>query len=228
MPNYARKHRLERSLIYHIYNRGNLRLEIFHSEQDYCHYLKIIREYSKTFQVKVYHWVLMPNHYHFLIELDMPEKLSVMMTGLNRAYTHYYHATYHTAGYLWQGRFKSKPIEKDNYLIACGRYIERNPVSAGIVLEAQEYVYSSARFYCTGKPDGITIVDPAFYEFGPDEILRQNSYIKFLKKFDSEEEGIFESFEKPLGSREFIRKLLKINGRYAPRRKGGVLKTLVV
>lgn len=220
MPSYARRHQLNRSLIYHLYSRGNLRLEIFHAEQDYRHYLKLIKKYAQSFKARIYHWVLMPNHYHLLLELDTPEDLSAMMAGLNRAYTHYYHAAYHTAGYLWQGRFKSRPIEKDRYLIACGRYIERNPVRAGIVLEAQEYPYSSARFYCAGESDGITIADTAYYEFGKDNIQRQNSYEEFLKKFDSGEEGIFENFENPLGGREFIHKLLKINGRYVPRRKG--------
>lgn len=224
MPSYARRHQLSRSLIYHVYSRGNLRLEIFHSQQDYCHYLKLISEYSHSFGVKIYHWVLMLNHYHLLLELEAPESLSVMMAGLSRAYTHYYHATYHTAGYLWQGRFKSRPVEKELYLIACGRYIERNPVRAGIVLDAYEYPYSSAQFYCTGKPDGITTEDPAFCEFGEDVITRQNSYSEFLRKFDSEEERSFENFEYPLGSREFVQRLLKINGRYMPRRRGGVSK----
>jgi putative transposase len=228
MPSYARRHQLNRSLTYHIYSRGNLRLEIFHSEQDFHHYLRLIKEYSYSFGVKIYHWVLMPNHYHLLLELDVPENLSIMMAGLNRAYTHYYHATYHTAGYLWQGRFKSQPVEKERYLIACGRYIERNPVRAGMVLEAYEYPYSSARFYCTGQSDGITTEDPAFCEFGRDIMEKQNSYKEFLRKFDSEEEKFFEDLEKPLGSQEFIRRLLRINGRYMPRRKGGIPKTLVV
>ena len=167
----------------------------------------------------------MSNHYHLLLELDIPENLSLMMAGLNRAYTHYYHATYHTAGYLWQGRFKSQPVEKESYLIACGRYIERNPVRAGIVLEAYEYPYSSAGFYCTGKPDGITTDDPAFSGFGKDTLKRQDSYTEFLRKFNSEEERLFEDLENPLGSQEFIRRLLKINGRYVARRKGGIPKT---
>ena len=227
MPSYARRHQLGRTLIYHIFNRSNARLEIFHSEQDYRHCIKLIREYSDSFSAKVYHWVLMPNHYHLLLEIDIPEELSAMMAGLNRAYTHYYHATYHSAGFLWQGRFKSQPVEKESYLIACGRYIERNPVRAGIVSEAAEYSYSSARFYCKGEPDGITIEDPTFCEFGKDDIKRRSWYIEFLRDFNSEEEKFFGNFEHPLGSQEFIHRLLKINGRYVPRRKGGIPKTLV-
>ncbi len=227
MPSYARRHQLKQSLIYHVFNRGNAKLEIFHSEQDYLHYLKLIREYSGSFSAKIYHWALMPNHYHLLLEINVPEDLSAMMAGLNHAYTHYYHATYNTAGFLWQGRFKSQPVEKERYIVACGRYIERNPARAGIVLKAFEYPYSSARFYCKGKPDEITTEDPFFCEFGTDCIRRQIAYSEFLRKFDSGEEKCFENLERPLGSQEFIHKLVRMDGRYVPRRKGGVPKTLV-
>jgi len=222
MPSYARKHQLNRSLIYHVYSRGNMKLEIFYSEQDYLHFIRLLEEYSRSFETKIYHWVLIPNHYHLLLELDNPENISAMMAGLNHAYTHYYHATYHTAGYLWQGRFKSQPVEKERYLITCGRYIERNPVRAGIVSEAHEYPYSSARFYCKGSSDGVTVEDPTFSEFGEDIIKRRNSYTEFLRKFDTEEERSFRNFEYPLGSEEFRRGLLKVNGRYQPRRKGNI------
>lgn len=222
MPGHARRHQLKRSLIYHVYNRGNLKLEIFHSDQDCNHYLNLTKEYIYSFGVKMYHWVLMPNHYHFLLEIEKPENLSSMMAGLSRAYTHYYHSTYDTAGYLWQGRFKSQPIEEGRYLIACGRYIERNPVRAGIVSEASEYRYSSANFYCKAKPDNITTESPAFCEFGEDIFRRQNAYRKFLTEFNPEEERVFEDFENPLGSQEFVRRLIKVNGRYIPRRKGRI------
>ncbi len=84
--------------------------------------------------------------------------------------------------------------------------------------------YSSAGFYCQGNPDGITTEDPAFCEFGEEVAKRRNSYVEFLKKFEADEDELFKNFEHPLGSREFIRRLLKINGRYIPRRKGGIPK----
>ncbi len=227
MPSYSRRHQLTNSLIYHIYNRSNGRLPIFRSEKDHYHWMGLIKEYMLAFKAKVYHWVLMSNHYHLLVEILIPEDLSPLMAGLNRAYTHYYHATYGTTGFLWQGRFKSQPVEKERYLIACGRYIERNPVRAGIVLKASEYPYSSARFYCCGQPDGITTENPVFSEFGYDYATRQETYSKFLGAFNPGEEQLFKNLEHPLGSREFIDRLLKIHGRYLPRRKGGIPKRFV-
>ena len=134
MPSYAGKHQLSCSLLYHIYSRSNVRQPIFHEARDFSHFMRLLQHYAKAFDMSIYHWVIMSNHYHLLLEILEPEKISHCMAGLGRAYTHYYHKTYSTAGYLWQGRFKLQPIEKESYLLACGRYIERNPVRVGIVV----------------------------------------------------------------------------------------------
>jgi putative transposase len=162
----------------------------------------------------------MSNHYHLLLEIEEPENISKLMAGLNRAYTHYYHKAYLTSGFLWQGRFKLQPVQKEKYLIACGRYIERNPVRARIVLEAQDYFYSSARFYCLGQLDTITSEEPAFVEFAKEPLQRQMAYRDFLCNFDTEEESSFANLSNPQGDKEFIRRLIRDGGRYLPRRRG--------
>lgn len=160
MPTYARKHQLSNSLIYHIYNRSNARVSIFNHKEDFCCFMDLLRSYSQRFSLKLYHWVIMSNHYHLLLELEEPERISNIMSGLAKAYSCYHHKAYSASGFLWQGRFKSKPVQKEKYLIACGRYIERNPVKAGMVNQAYEYPYSSAIVYCLGKSDRITIEYP--------------------------------------------------------------------
>jgi len=228
MPSYARKHQLGSSLIYHIFNRSNARVSIFSKEEDFAYFVNLLKEYMLRFQLKIYHWVVMSNHYHLLLEIEIPENISAFMAGLNRAYTHYYHKTYQTSGLLWQGRFKSQPVQKELYLLACGRYIERNPVRSGLVLEAVDYPYSSARFYCLGKPDGITAQDPAFIEFGSDQRQRQQGYTEFLRNFDLAEEKIFANLESPLGDKEFISRLIHKDGHYIPRRQGRLAERIVV
>jgi REP element-mobilizing transposase RayT len=128
MPSYARTHQLKQSLIYHVINRGNFRDVVFHDENDFVKFKEILSNYSQETGLKIYHWVLMSNHYHLCLELDNPEKLSSIMAGIARSYVHYHHKKYNVSGYLWQGRFKAQPIQKEQYLLACGRYIERNPV----------------------------------------------------------------------------------------------------
>lgn len=227
MPSYARKHQLNNSLLYHIFNRSNSKSPIFDSPEGYQHFIKLLIKYGERFNLKIYHWVIMQTHYHLLLEIDEPEHISKLMAGLNRAYTHYYHKVNLSYGFLWQGRFKLQPIQKERYLIACGRYIERNPVRAGIVLEAQDYYYSSARFYCFGEEDGITVEDPAFIQFGKEIIRRQTAYKEFLRNFDIEEERGFGNLENPKGDKEFIKKLVFLHGRYMPRRRGKPIKRII-
>jgi putative transposase len=227
MPSYPRKHQLTGSLVYHVFSRSNARLGIFNNQEDFPHFINLIREYSFKFNFKVYHWVIMTNHYHLLLEREDPYKISKLMAGLSPAYTHYYHKVYFTSGFLWQGRFKLQPVQKEQYLIACGRYIERNPIEAGIVLQAQDYPYSSARFYCLGDKDAITIEDPTFIDFGKEIKSRQLAYVEFLRNFDEKEEKSFANLENPQGDKEFMKRLIKEHGHYLPRRRGRLTKRIV-
>lgn len=220
MPTCARQHRLTSCLIYHIYNRSNARVPIFKSREDHLYFTSLLKEYSLRFLLKIYHWVIMSNHYHLLLEMETPKLVSKVMAGLAKSYTNYYHKIYSTSGFLWQGRFKLQPVQKEKYLIACGRYIERNPVKAGLVQKAYEYPYSSARFYCLGTPDNITTEDPTFIDFGIDSSTKFNRYTEFLRNFDEEEEKIFHNLEHPAADKSFIQKLLKINGRYLQKKRG--------
>ncbi|PIQ87820.1 MAG: hypothetical protein COV73_02100 [Candidatus Omnitrophica bacterium CG11_big_fil_rev_8_21_14_0_20_43_6] len=227
MPYYARKHQLHNSLIYHIMNRGNKKEQVFNRKEDYLYFIQLLKEYCARFEIKLYHWALMPNHYHLLLEINDPENISSCMAGLNRAYTHYHHKVYSTVGFLWQGRYKLQPVQKERYLLACGRYIERNPVKANIVDEAHTYPYSSAAFYCLGGPDGITTEDPTFIEFGSEITRKRKSYVEFLFNSDATEETAFGNLEYPKGDKQFLRKLIKENGRYIPKRRGAPFKRIV-
>lgn len=220
MPSYARKHQLYRSLLYHVYNRSNARLPIFHKPDDFSHFITLLRSYAAAFNLQIYHWVIMGNHYHLILEISEPKQISRCMAGLARAYTHYYHKVYQTSGYLWQGRFKLQPIEKERYLVACGRYIERNPVRAGIVAASELYPYSSAAYYCIGKADTIVTESPYYHDFGRDNNERRAKYRKFLENFNEKEERLFRNCEYPQGSEEFKHRLIRENGRYIPKSRG--------
>jgi len=209
-----------------VYNRSNGKDFIFNAESDFNYFIQLLKDYTKQFSLKIYHWVIMSNHYHLLLEIEAPEDISSFMAGLNRSYTCYYHKTYATSGFLWQGRFKLQAIQKEGYLTSCGRYIERNPVKADIVLEACEYPYSSAAFYCLGRKDGLTVEDPLIGQFGLDIKQRQPQYREFLKDFNSEEERYFENLEQPVGNAKFLKRLILLNGRHMPRRRGCLNKIM--
>jgi len=226
MPSKSRKDQLKDSLVYHLLNRGNGRKDVYHSIEDYQYFITLLKKYSDRYKGKIYHWVLMSNHYHFLIEIQEPEMLSRMMAGLSRAYAHYYHRRYNWSGYLWQGRFRSQAIEKEQYLLACGRYIERNPVKAKIVDEAEMYIYSSARYYINGIEDGITTEDP-YFEFlsgSLDKVERRQRYREFLRESNEEEEKLFRGAEFSQGGEYFLSRLIREKGRVIPRRRGRIRK----
>jgi len=228
MPNYARKHQLRGNLIYHVFNRANSKLQIFHTKKDFTYFKHLLYKYSVLKALKIYHWVIMSNHYHLLLEIANPEILSSVMAGINKSYTNYYHATYNTVGFLWQGRFKSQPIQKDKYMLACGRYIERNPVKNMLVEYAEDYIFSSAKNYVHGVKDNLISMDPLYSSFGNNIITQQKEYKKFLLAFDSKEEKRFDNFEIPVGDFYFRKRLIRKNGHLFPVRQGRVSNKIFI
>lgn len=128
---------------YHIIAKGNHGQIIFKSEDDFERYLIGLKKYKKRYDFKLYGYCLMINHVHILGEIDDSKNLSKFMHGLTRSYTAYFNKKYKITGQLWQGRFKSKVIIKDDYLIDCINYIELNPVRANIVRAPHQYFWSS-------------------------------------------------------------------------------------
>ena len=109
------------------------------------------------------------------------------------------------------------------YLLSCGRYIERNPVKAGMISFAEDYPYSSAAYYVFSKKDGLTVESPLFADiFGVQKEQRRDKYKEFLRAFSSEEEGRFENLESPQGSGEFLKRLMRDKGLLLPKRRGRV------
>ena len=227
MPSYARKHQLQKSLVYHIYNRSHRGEFIFKVKEDFEHFAGLLGRLKDSYDIKIYHWVIMSNHFHLCVEFSQPEEMSRILAGVQRAYTHYYNRTHEVFGYLWQGRFKSQAIEKEQYVQACGRYIERNPVRAAMVREAEEYSYSSGRYYCLGTKDGITDANPFIEEFGGSDEEKRINYTRYLRDFDLEEEKSFRRMLQPLGSDAFKARLMKMGGHFLPRRRGNVRKDLI-
>ncbi|MFC1807443.1 transposase [Candidatus Omnitrophota bacterium] len=222
MPNVARRHQLQGNLLYHVFNRGNAKSVVFRDLEDYENFTDILLRYRIERGVRFYNYVIMPNHYHLLLEINDPDQLSSIMAGINKSYSWYYHKTYKTVGYLWQGRFKSKPVQKDGYLQVCARYIERNPLAQGIVSNPEDYLYSSARHYILGLTDRLLSEHPFYSEFGNNSEERRSSYKNWLLDFDEDvdEESCLLDFDTPLGDTLFSSKLYNDGGRYKPRRRG--------
>src|SRR5208282_2942358 len=130
---------------YHVLNRGNGRRTVFHKEGDYAAFVKLLRQAGeRTPGVRLISYCLMPNHFHLALWPRSDGELSDYMMWLLTAHVRRYHQHYHGSGHVWQGRFRSFPIQEDDHLLTVLRYVERNPVRAGLVAAAQAWLWSSA------------------------------------------------------------------------------------
>lgn len=148
---------------YHIINRGNGRGTVFHKPEDYEAFLSLLAEAKKRQRVKLFAFCLMPNHFHLVVEPADQTALSQFMQWLLTSHVRRYHKHYGTSGHIWQGRFKSFPVQRDEHLIMVLRYVLQNPVRAGLSSTAREWLWSSLR--------GPHLIDPC--PVGDDEQLAE-------------------------------------------------------
>lgn len=131
---------------YHIITRGNQKQNVFLEKSDFEKYLFNLIKYKTRYKFKLYSFCLMPNHVHLIVEVKNPKLLSKIMHKLNLGYTLYFNSKYNKVGHLWQDRYKSKIIEKYNYLLGCANYIETNPIRSSLTSVITEYPWSSYNF----------------------------------------------------------------------------------
>jgi putative transposase len=152
MPRTARAS--QANYCYHALNRGNGRAEVFHKPEDYRAFVGLIEEARGRVPMRVVGYCLMPNHFHLVLWPRGDGDLSRWMQWLLTAHVRRYHRHYHTSGHVWQGRFKAFPIQEDDHLLTALRYVERNPVRAGLVARAEDWPWSSLPAVAAGAPPG--------------------------------------------------------------------------
>jgi putative transposase len=130
-------------LTFHIVHRGNHRARVFFVDDDYRSYLHLLALMSSRYQTKIHAYVLMTNHVHLLMTAARPDGVSRTMQNVAGCYARIVNERLDRQGALWEGRFRSSLIDSEYYCLACYRYIELNPVRAGIVAWPAEYRWSS-------------------------------------------------------------------------------------
>jgi putative transposase len=138
---------------YHALNRGNGRRTVFHKDGDFKAFCKLLGEAVQRANMRLLAYCVMPNHFHLALWPREDGDLSAFMMWLLTAHVRRYHQHYHSSGHVWQGRFRAFPIQEDDHLLTVLRYIERNPVRAGLVERAQDWPWSSATAMTTFQPD---------------------------------------------------------------------------
>lgn len=166
----------------HLIQRGNNRQVCFSSEEDFAAYAHWLREYSQQFTVAIHAWVFMTNHVHLLATPTKDNGISLMMQSLGRRYVRYFNHRHQRTGTLWEGRFKSFLVEGDPYALVCQRYIELNPVRAGMVVDASQYVWSSYRCSAMGRRSFLWTPHPSYQALGETSPQRQAAHRKLVKR----------------------------------------------
>ena len=145
MPRSAR--RLIGGLCYHVINRGNGRARVFHGEADYREFVKLMAAACDRLPppqpMRLLAYCLMPNHFHLVLWPREDGELSRWMQWLMTAQVRRHHRRHGSDGHLWQGRFKAFAIQRDQHLLSVLRYVERNPLRAGLVARAEDWPWSS-------------------------------------------------------------------------------------
>jgi len=169
-------------------NRGTNKLPIFNSNREKTRFQNLLKEYKEKYDVQIYAYCIMSNHFHLLIKADL-EELASFMAKILAIYAIYYNKIHQRIGYVFEGRYKSQCIEDTNYFWNCFRYIHRNPVKANICKSVEGYKYSSAREYYEETEIEIVALDAMelikgkfvnnqnFYDFHREEVDRNILFI---------------------------------------------------
>lgn len=159
-------------------------------EEDKRFLLDLLLRFHEGYALNVYHWAIMANHFHLAVETLEMEDLSRFVGKTLRRFTVYHHKRHGGSGPLWSRRFTSILVQKEGYLGALGRYIETNPVRAGMVDLPWAYPFSSARAYVRGEDDGLVSVadHPTWLDLSAPQASARSAYAAYLCR-DDEQSG---------------------------------------
>lgn len=214
----------------HVIQRGNNREIIFAADQDYLFYLEKLEEACRRFGCQIHAYVLMTNHVHLLLTPDTTTGIGQVMQSLGRHYVQHFNYQYRRTGTLWEGRYKATLIDAETYLLHCYRYIELNPVRAGMVKRPEQYRWSSHGFNALGSTDGLITPHHVYLQLGPEKQHRRNAYRALFRPALEEnvDDAIREATNKAwvLGNDRFKAHIESLLDRQAaPRTRGGDRKS---
>ena len=200
---------------HHITQRGNNRQDVFFVDDDRRVYLSILREQSEKYGLEILGWCLMTNHIHLIARPSAPESLAKSLGRTHLRYTQYVNQLHGRSGHLWQNRFFSCPLGREHFWQAL-RYVEQNPLRAGIVRPAWKYEWSSAEAHISGE-DSTGLLNLSYWR----QISAQVDWRQALEKVQSKEMvgriRLNTHTGRPLAGDSFISKLEKVlNKRLRP------------
>lgn len=166
----------------HIMQRGNNKQPCFWDDQDRAVYIQRLLSALNEHSVALHAYVLMDNHIHLLATANCNKGIGGMMKQLSQRYVQYVNKRYDRSGGLWEGRYKSCLIQSDSYLLNCYRYIELNPVRAGLVVKPADYVWSSYKQNAEGVTNRLITAHSSYLALNQCPNQRLTSYRNFVEQ----------------------------------------------
>ncbi len=214
LPRYTITNQLQ-----HIILKGRDGRQVFIEEEDYRYFRDCLDAAAYNYGLKVHAYVLMPDHVHILATPGQDYSVSRAVQSIGRNYVQYFNESYGGDGTLWDGRYRATVVDDKQYLLTCCRYIELNPVRAGLVKHPRDYRWSSYAFNADGKPDEMLSAQRQYLKLGTCNKDRSRAYrALFRQKIETDTtRNITESTLKgwALGDTNFAHKIEKLSGRRA-------------
>jgi putative transposase len=209
----------------HIVQRGHNRAACFFDDQDRLAYLGWLHEALVRERCRLHAYVLMTNHVHLLLTPEEAERVPQVLISVGRRYVQYVNHAYGRTGTLWDGRYKSSLVQAETYLLLCHRYVELNPVRAGMVEDLALYRWSSYRANALGEADTLVTPHALYLGLGDDEETRRAAYRElFGGALDDKPLGALRlaiNQDQPIGNDRFYREIEAMTGQRRELRKRG-------
>jgi len=167
-------------LIYHAINRGNNRERVFYGAGDFRAFLKALAQTQLRYPFRLFGYCLMSNHFHLVLQPEDGQSISRILQSLTVTHTWHYHRHHKSVGHVWQGRFKSPILQSDEHLLTVLRYVEANPLRAGMVGDLADYPWSSYAAHGLGQADLLLSEAPPWASLGAAEAARQAYWRKWV------------------------------------------------
>jgi putative transposase len=210
---------------HHVVQRGHRKGAVFFSDFDRTSYLATLREFRESLGIKVYAYCLMTNHVHLILGPSDAAGISHVMKRLAGRHARRLNLLHGWKGTLWESRFKCSPIDTDNYLLGCGRYVDLNPVRGGMVAHPGAYPWSSYRARAGLEHSDILDEDPVLATLGVTRDQRGARYAEFVAAGCSEDElRLFRDAAKRnqlTGAASFVERVARCHGIWVPANKPG-------
>ena len=210
----------------HVIQRGNNRQQILFAEDDYWFLWEKIGTAATKFQCQIHAYVLMPNHFHLLLTPLQENGIGKLMQYVGRYYVQFFNGRYERTGTLWEGRYRATLIEPETWLLPVSRYVESNPIRAGLVQSRGDYGWSSYGANALGADDPLVTPHGVYERLGRSQKARQTAYAKGFEPplDDATLTRIRDATNKAwvLGDHAFCETIEgQLNRRTSPRPRGG-------